>query len=157
MFYHSRPEWTWEQWHWKDTPHSPQSSSITGSSPLNCLMSYPGHSLRESYLFEETQSVYSAIPANWANAFLACGVYLFALDAVGVFEATRPPDRTKNNFKKGKQRQFFGNITKYHGHNLWITIPNLMNCSWLWEHRNDIYTRVNFWRLLLQINSHNLI
>ena len=27
----------------------PQSSSITGGSPSDCLVSYPGHSLRESY------------------------------------------------------------------------------------------------------------
>ena len=27
----------------------PQSSSITGASPSDCLVSYPGHLLRESY------------------------------------------------------------------------------------------------------------
>ena len=41
-----------------------QSSSITGASPSDCLVSYPGHSLGESYLFAEMQLVYSRLPAN---------------------------------------------------------------------------------------------
>ena len=31
--------------------HIPQSSSITGTSPLDCLVSYPGHSLRGGLLW----------------------------------------------------------------------------------------------------------
>ena len=42
-------------------------SSITGASPLDCLMSYPGHSLEESDPSTEMQSVYSADPADWAT------------------------------------------------------------------------------------------
>ena len=46
----------------------PQNSSITGASPLDCLMSYPGHSLEEkSYPSAEKQSVYSTAPADWAS------------------------------------------------------------------------------------------
>ena len=45
----------------------PQSSSITGASPPDCLVSYPGHSLGESYSFAEMQSVYSADPVDWAT------------------------------------------------------------------------------------------
>ena len=48
----------------------PQSSSITGISSSNCLVSYPGHSLgwRESYSFEKMLSVYSTTTtANWAS------------------------------------------------------------------------------------------
>ena len=41
------------------------SQSITGASPLDCLVSYPRHSSRESYPSEEMQSVYLA-PADWA-------------------------------------------------------------------------------------------
>ena len=41
-----------------------QSSSITRVSPLNYLMSYPGHLLGESYLSVEMQSVYSAAPVD---------------------------------------------------------------------------------------------
>ena len=37
----------------------PQSSSITGTSPSDCLVSYPGHSLGESYPSAEVQLVYS--------------------------------------------------------------------------------------------------
>ena len=43
----------------------PQNSSITGVSPLDCLVSYPGHSLGESYPSAEMQSVYSIAPADW--------------------------------------------------------------------------------------------
>ena len=42
----------------------PQSSSITGASPSDCLMSYTGHSLEESYSSAEKQSVYSTAPVN---------------------------------------------------------------------------------------------
>ena len=46
----------------------PQSSSTAGTSPSDCLVSYPGHSLgRGSYPSAEVQSVYSTAPANWAN------------------------------------------------------------------------------------------
>ena len=44
----------------------PQSPSITGNSPSDCLMSYPGHSLVESYPSAEVQSVYSIAPADLA-------------------------------------------------------------------------------------------
>ena len=43
----------------------PQSSSITGTSLSNCLVSYSGHSLGESYPSAE-QWVYSTAPANMA-------------------------------------------------------------------------------------------
>ena len=46
--------------------HIPQSSSITGVSPSNCLVSYPGHSLGESYPSAEKQSMYSTAPTDWA-------------------------------------------------------------------------------------------
>ena len=46
----------------------PQSYSITGASPSDCLVSYPGHSLRgeESYASAEMESVHSTAPADWA-------------------------------------------------------------------------------------------
>ena len=44
----------------------PQSSSIIGTSPSYCLVSYPGHSLAESYPSADKQSVYSTAPADWA-------------------------------------------------------------------------------------------
>ena len=45
--------------------HITQISKV-GASPSDGLMSYPGHSLRESYLSVEMQSVYSSSPADWA-------------------------------------------------------------------------------------------
>ena len=43
----------------------PQSFSITEASPSDCVLSYPGYLLEESYPSAETQSVYSATPADW--------------------------------------------------------------------------------------------
>ena len=43
-----------------------QSSSITETSPSDCLVSYLGHSLGEPYPSAEKQLVYSATPADWA-------------------------------------------------------------------------------------------
>ena len=48
----------------------PQSSSLTGTSPSDCLGSYPGHSLGGgSYPSAEKQSVYSTAPTDWAKTF----------------------------------------------------------------------------------------
>ena len=44
----------------------PHSSSITGVSPSDLLVSYPRHLLGESYPYAEMQSVYSTVPADWA-------------------------------------------------------------------------------------------
>ena len=46
----------------------PQSSCITGTSPSDCLVSYLGHLLGESYPSAEKQSVYSTAPADWAES-----------------------------------------------------------------------------------------
>ena len=49
----------------------PQSSSITGTTPSDCLVSYPGHSLGvESCPSAKKQSVYFTAPADWAKIFL---------------------------------------------------------------------------------------
>ena len=45
----------------------PQRPSITGALPSDCLMSYPRHSLEESYPSSEIQSVYSTTPADRAG------------------------------------------------------------------------------------------
>ena len=42
-----------------------QSSSITGISLSDCLVSYPGHSLGEFYPTADMQSVYSAASVDW--------------------------------------------------------------------------------------------
>ena len=47
--------------------HIRQRSSITGNSPSDCSVSYPGHSLGEFYPSVEMQSVYSTSPADFKN------------------------------------------------------------------------------------------
>ena len=52
--------------------HIPQSSSITGTSPSDCFVSYPGHSLGVgggSYLSTKKQLVYSIAPAEWVMKY----------------------------------------------------------------------------------------
>ena len=49
----------------KGVLHIPQSSSINGTSPTDCLMSYRGHSLGKSYSSAEMQSMYSTGVFNW--------------------------------------------------------------------------------------------
>ena len=47
-------------------------SSITGTSPLDCLVSFTGHSWgKELYPFAEVQSVYFTAPADRAIKLLA--------------------------------------------------------------------------------------
>ena len=58
---------TGEQWQLRGTLHSPKAPALTGTSPSDCLVSYPGHLLGEgSYPSAEKQSVYSTAPANRA-------------------------------------------------------------------------------------------
>ena len=47
--------------------HISQISSINGTSPSDCLVSYPRHLFGGggSYLSAEMQSVYSTVPADW--------------------------------------------------------------------------------------------
>ena len=44
-----------------------QSSSITGISPTDCLVSYSGYSVGKSHPSAEKHSVYSTAPAGWAT------------------------------------------------------------------------------------------
>ena len=69
----------------------PQSFSITGASPSDCLMSYPGHSLSGGYSSAEVQSLYSTALADWAirlfsviSRTLVGWVLPLCRDAVGV-------------------------------------------------------------------------
>ena len=50
----------------------PQSSNITEASPSDCLVSYQGYTLGESYPSVEKQSVYSAATADWAKKSERC-------------------------------------------------------------------------------------
>ena len=61
----------------------PQGSSITEATPSDCLVSYTGHSLWESYPSAEMQSVYSATPADRAFILLlsliVCDIAIVAM------------------------------------------------------------------------------
>ena len=56
--------------------HIPQSFSIIGALPSDCLMSYPRHSLKDFYPSAEMQSVYSTATADWTldklSLFMLC-------------------------------------------------------------------------------------
>ena len=51
----------------------PQSSSITGPSPSDCLVSSPEHSFWESYLSAEMESVYRKQETQWKWVWLLYG------------------------------------------------------------------------------------
>ena len=55
--------------------HIPQSSSITITSPSDCLLSYAGHSLDVVYSSAEMQSVYSTASADWAGSDMDAWYY----------------------------------------------------------------------------------
>ena len=50
----------------------PQSPSISGTTPSDCLVSYLGHSLKGSDPSAEVQSMYSTAPADWAIHRVKC-------------------------------------------------------------------------------------
>ena len=60
-------------------------SGIAKAKPSDCLVSYLGYSLEESYLSAEIQSVYSTAPADWATGDSFGGVLPLCRDTVGVF------------------------------------------------------------------------
>ena len=68
----------------------PQSSSITRTSPSDCLVSYPRHSLGESYPSAEKQSVHYTAPADWAktdcdNIYIYIYIYIYVCVCVCVY------------------------------------------------------------------------
>ena len=75
----------------EEVPHIPQSSSITGTSPSDCLVSYLGDSLgMGSNPSAEVQSVYSTAPADWAKIVLFKNYsYLIEMCAKNSKETTR--------------------------------------------------------------------
>ena len=55
----------------------PQGPNITGTSPSDCLVSYPGYSLGESYPSAQVQSVYSIAPSDLASFNMIVAIYIF--------------------------------------------------------------------------------
>ena len=52
-------------------------STFPKAPPSDCLVSYPGHSLRESNVAAEVQSVYSAAPTDRAPFMICSKTKLF--------------------------------------------------------------------------------
>ena len=65
--YHSEPEWTWEWWLWRGTPHSPKLQHYWNLTIR--LFSVISRTLvgSRSYPSTEMQSVYSTAPSNWSK------------------------------------------------------------------------------------------
>ena len=55
----------------------PHRSSITGISPSYCLVTYPRHSLEESYTSAKMWSLYSIVPCDWAKYVLRSSLQVF--------------------------------------------------------------------------------
>ena len=62
--------------------HIPQSSSITGTSPSDCLVSYLGHSLGASYPSTKVQSVYSIAPVVHVFVYTQLNVKAFLFQTI---------------------------------------------------------------------------
>ena len=50
---------------------------IPGTSPSDCLVSYPRHSLVGSYPSAEMQLVYSTAPTDWAKVCVYIYIYIY--------------------------------------------------------------------------------
>ena len=57
-----------------------QSPSITGTSPSNCLVSYPGYSLGGVYSSADVKSVYATVQAHWVMVNCYKIEYVYPLD-----------------------------------------------------------------------------
>ena len=64
--------------------HIPQSYSITGTSPSDCLVSYPGHSLGVG--LTQMQSAYFTVPAYWADRIYSPSLRLISSTPLGQSE-----------------------------------------------------------------------
>ena len=64
--YHSRPECTWERWEWRGTLHSPK-LQYYWSLTIRLISVVSRTLVRESYSPTEMQSLYSAVPTDWAT------------------------------------------------------------------------------------------
>ena len=81
----------------------PQSFSITGTSPSDCLVSNPGHSLGKSYTSAEKQSVCSTAPADWVSVYVCVCVWLCVLWGFGI----KWPIRVDISYNTTNQSSFF--------------------------------------------------
>ena len=104
----------------------PQSSSIIGASPWDCLVSYTGHSLRESYPSTEMYSVYFLAPADWARKQKKrLTNYIFNLVFVRL-SGVYPLSQCLRNFPTSQVQ--FGRVTRWTGESASFTNRTL---SWV--------------------------
>ena len=84
--------------------HIPQVSSITGTSPSDCLVSYPGDSWEGVFHSADKQSLYSTAPAYWArNHFSPLQLCENSWTIISLTIFTNPPlgqDMTHGQFFK---------------------------------------------------------
>ena len=73
----------------------PKSSSISIISLSDCLVSYLGHSLGETYPFAEVQSVYSSTPDYWV---LEHGGESYTSTKMQLVYSTAPADSVRGHF-----------------------------------------------------------
>ena len=66
-WYHSRPEWTWEWWQWRGTPHF---SKLQHS---DCFVLYPRHILGVGILtpMQRCSWCILQLPANWTTKYFS--------------------------------------------------------------------------------------
>ena len=101
-------------------PRFPQSFRITEASLSDCLVSYPGHSLEESYASGNVQSVYSAAPAPRAtDSSKICNLFVRSISfpaTITVFSQTHSDtfcrkmyiSNLDNLYESYRRMDFFG-------------------------------------------------
>ena len=62
-----------------------EACSITGTSPFDCLESYPGHFVVKTYVFAEMQLGHSSAPANWDWLIAKSNILVKMLRSLGYF------------------------------------------------------------------------
>ena len=74
MCYDYGPEWTWERWQWRGTPHS-QRLQHCWNFTIRLFTVLSRTLMGGSYPSAAKQSVYSSAPADWAKGCLLIGNY----------------------------------------------------------------------------------
>ena len=87
--------------------HIPQSSNITEAAQSDCLVSYPGCSLGESYPSSVILSAYSTAPADLTTRTLVEGVLPLFSDIVGVFYSSSRLDHQDTRWGSLTPQQWY--------------------------------------------------
>ena len=119
--YHSEPEWTWEQWQWRHTPHSPKPQhhwnltirlfSVISRTLVAGVGSYPS---------AEKLSVYSTALANWATIYTNKG---FDLKFSGYWFFKNGDNRAGFDFEEHQKIQCLVEM--------WLITTKIRTLSWI--------------------------